>query len=126
MKTTLNAFALIALLPAGAALAEDDDCHAPRDQWQPREAAMQVAGTNGWTVRGFEIDDGCYEIKGRDQEGREIEVKLDPATLQVVEMEYEDEDDDRRGARNPAPAGTVAPPQNGLFGNGAAPKVQVN
>ena len=53
-------------------------------------------------------------------------MKLDPATLQVVEMEYEDEDDDRRGARNPAPAGTVAPPQNGLFGNGAAPKVQVN
>ena len=32
----------------------------------------------------------------------------------------------RGGARNPAPAGTVAPPQNGLFGNGAPPQVQVN
>ncbi len=30
------------------------------------------------------------------------------------------------GAGNPAPAGTVAPPQNGLFGNGAPPQVQVN
>lgn len=45
--------------------------------------------------------------------------------------EYDDEDDDddddcRGGARNPAPAGTVAPPQNGLFGNGAPPQVQVN
>jgi cytochrome b len=38
----------------------------------------------------------------------------------------EDDDDCRGGARNPAPAGTVAPPQNGLFGNGAPPKVQVN
>ena len=39
----------------------------------------------------------------------------------------DDEDDDDRGnARNPAPAGTVAPPQNGLFGNGASPKAQVN
>lgn len=45
----------------------------------------------------------------------------------------EDDDDDcddgdncRGGARNPAPAGTVAPPQNGLFGNGAPPQVQVN
>jgi hypothetical protein len=41
-----------------------------------------------------------------------------------------DEDDDdggcRNGARNPAPAGTVAPPQNGLFGNGAPPRVQMN
>ena len=127
MKKTLTALALIALLPAGAALADDDDCNAPRDQWQPREAAMQMAEQNGWTVRVFEIDDGCYEIEGRDQDGREIEVKLDPATLQIVEMDYEDDDDDDRGgARNPAPAGTVAPPQNGLFGNGAPPQVQVN
>lgn len=41
----------------------------------------------------------------------------------------DDDDDDNeacRGALNPAPAGSVAPPQNGLFGNGAAPQVQVN
>jgi hypothetical protein len=42
----------------------------------------------------------------------------------------DDDDDDDGGcgnaARNPAPAGTVAPPQNGLFGNGAPPQVQVN
>ncbi len=39
----------------------------------------------------------------------------------------DDENDDcRSGAGNPAPAGTVAPPQNGLFGNGAPPQVQVN
>lgn len=125
MKKTLTAFALIAFLPAGAVLADDDDRRAPRDQWQPREAAMQVAAANGWAVRDFEIDDGCYEIEGRDRDGREIEVKLDPATLQIVEMDYED-DDDRGGARNPAPAGSVAPPQNGLFGNGAPPQVQVN
>ncbi len=124
MRKILTALAVIALLPAGAALAADDDCSAPRDRWQPREAAMQLAGQNGWTVRDFEIDDGCYEIKGRDSSGREIEVKLDPATLQVVEMDYED--DDRGGASNPAPAGTVAPPPNGLFGNGAPPQVQVN
>lgn len=43
----------------------------------------------------------------------------------------DDDDGDCRGAtgrpaRNPAPAGTVVPPQNGLFGTGAAPRVQVN
>ncbi len=39
----------------------------------------------------------------------------------------DDDDDDCRGsARNPAPAGTVAPPQNGLFGKGAPPQVKVN
>ena len=41
--------------------------------------------------------------------------------------EDDDEDDDDGGrGRNPAPAGLVAPPQNGLFGNGSPPKVQVN
>lgn len=40
----------------------------------------------------------------------------------------DDKDDDEcvGNTRNPAPAGAVAPPQNGLFGNGAPPKVQVN
>jgi phosphopantothenoylcysteine synthetase/decarboxylase len=38
----------------------------------------------------------------------------------------DDDDDGREGARNPAPAGTVAPPQNGLFGTGTPPQVKVN
>lgn len=42
----------------------------------------------------------------------------------------DDESDDDEGTcvagSNPAPSGTVAPPANGLFGNGAAPRVQVN
>ena len=38
-----------------------------------------------------------------------------------------DADDDCGGRRaNPAPAGTVAPPANGLFGTGAPPQVKVN
>ncbi|TNF21383.1 MAG: PepSY domain-containing protein [Rhodobacteraceae bacterium] len=106
MKIPLTTLALVALLPAGAALA-DDDCTVPRDQWQPREAVMQLAAQNGWTVTEFEIDDGCYEIEGRDADGREIEVKLDPATLQVVKMEYET---DRTRSR--APAATEQPPQD--------------
>lgn len=42
--------------------------------------------------------------------------------------EDDDDDDDNGGnaAANPAPAGTVLPPANGLFGSGAAPKVKVN
>lgn len=45
----------------------------------------------------------------------------------------DDEDDDCEeddggcnGAGNPAPASTVAPPDNGLFGTGAAPVVRTN
>ena len=41
----------------------------------------------------------------------------------------EDDDDDEGGSQasaNPAPAGSVAPPANGLFDTGPASKVQVN
>jgi hypothetical protein len=38
----------------------------------------------------------------------------------------EEDDDDGGNASGPAPAGSVAPPSNGLFGTGAMPKAQVN
>ena len=65
------------------------------------------------------------DLEGGDIWDPEIEARLDPKTLQVVEMEYDD-DDVRHRPRNPAAATTARPPQNGLFGTGTAPRVQVN
>lgn len=66
--------------------------------WQPREAVVRLAEEKGWDQRRTRIDDGCYEVRGRDAEGREIGVKLDPATLAVVEMELEDHECGRADA----------------------------
>lgn len=77
-------------LVAAPALA-GDDCAVPMTDWQPREAVVKLAEENGWELRRIRIDDGCYEVIGRDAEGRSIEVKLDPATLAVIEMEFEDD-----------------------------------
>jgi hypothetical protein len=84
---------LILALIATPALA-GDDCAVPMTDWQPREAVVKLAAENGWELRRIRIDDGCYEVIGRDAEGRSIEVKLDPATLAVIEMEFEDGHDD--------------------------------
>jgi hypothetical protein len=89
MRRTLTILAFLAALPAGAALA-DDDCFVPMADWQPREAAARFALAQGWEVRRIRIDDGCYEINGRDARGRSIEVKLHPGTLEIVEFEFED------------------------------------
>ncbi|MFV1878648.1 PepSY domain-containing protein [Nioella sp.] len=98
MKKTLTILGFLAVLPASVALA-DDDCFVPMAEWQPRDAVARLAEENGWTVRRIKIDDGCYEIDGRDAEGRPIEVTVHPATLEVIEFEYEEEDerDDREG-----------------------------
>ena len=95
MRITLAILGLLAGIPAGAAFA-DDDCSVPMADWQPREAVAQLARENGWTVRRIKIDDGCYEIDGSDAGGRRIEVTVDPATLQVIELDYEGEHRSRR------------------------------
>ena len=84
---------------SGAAWA-DDDCFVPMADWQPRDAVARLAAENGWTVRRIKIDDGCYEIDGRDSADRAIEVKVHPGTLQIVDIEYEDEDGRDRPRRS--------------------------
>lgn len=99
MTKTVTILAFLALLPSGMALAEDE-CFVPMANWQPRDAVARLAEENGWTVRRIRIDDGCYEIDGRDAEGRAIEVKIHPATLAVIDLEYEDDDSNRNRNRS--------------------------
>jgi len=134
-RAVIAAIVLGALAPAPA-VADDDGCKVPMTQWQPRDAVEQMAKARGWTVRRIKIDDGCYEIRGQDENGRAIEAKVDPASLAVISVKQKrgeqgrdhDEDGGRRSGRSgpaPAPEPTGAPPANGLFQGGAAPKVEV-
>lgn len=96
MRKALTILTFLAVLPAIAAQAEED-CFVPMSNWKPREAIAQMAAEKGWKVRRIKIDDGCYEINGQDATGRRIEVKIHPATLQVLSIEHDDklEDENR-------------------------------
>lgn len=102
MKKALAILGFLAALPAGAALA-DDDCFVPMTEWQPRDAVARLAEENGWTVRRIKIDDGCYRIDGRDGEGRRIEVTVHPGTLEVIELEHDDDDESSRSTHRKKP-----------------------
>ncbi|MFA7412862.1 MAG: PepSY domain-containing protein [Rhizobium sp.] len=138
----LTATMFFATFGSGAALAEDD-CNVPMADWQPRNVVQKMAEYRGWVVQRIKTDDGCYEIRARDAEGRDIEVKVNPATLEIVDMEVknsryngdhedEDEDDDddnRPGAVAPSNGITTPtntnPPSNGLFKDNKRPTVVV-
>lgn len=92
MKRSLAIFTFLAALSSGVALA-GDDCAVPLADWHPRSAVVRLADENGWVVRRIKIDDGCYEIKGTDREGRRIEATVDPGSLQVIEITFKDEGD---------------------------------
>ncbi len=93
MRKTLALTAFLAAFPACASLA-DDACFAPMSDWQPRAAVVELAKSKGWTVGRIKIDDGCYQIVGRDAEGRRIEVLVHPATLEVIGVEQGEDGED--------------------------------
>ena len=109
---------LLALALAAGSATAADDCEVPPEAWQPRSAVSALAQRNGWQVDRLKIDDGCYEVVGRDAEGRRIKAKIHPASLQVIkvkrgrhEREHErdrDRERERAGAGPRAPASAAA------------------
>ena len=77
-----------------------DDCDAPLDRWQTREAVRQMAATQGWQILRLKIDDGCYEVAGTDAQGRSFKAKIDPETLKVLKMKSDKHQRDRDRERD--------------------------
>ena len=110
MKLRVPLAILCLVLVAAPALA-DDDCDVPVQYWQSRDAALRHAASLGWQVQRLKIDDGCYEIRGRDAQGRTFKAKLDPQTLRVVKMKQRDRERQRSG---PTVSGESTPPPNAI------------
>jgi hypothetical protein len=81
----------LSMLPAFA----DDDCDAPMNRWQSREALLQMADLQGWQIQRLKIDDGCYELSGTDAQGRRFKAKIDPETLKVLKLKRKDHQEKR-------------------------------
>lgn len=96
-----------------------DDCDAPVNRWQSREAVRQMAASQGWQIQRLKIDDGCYEIRGTDAQGQAFKAKIDPETLKVLKMKQDrhrrvrDGNHEGEGAvrqNQPQPPDSAAPP----------------
>ena len=86
-------------------------CDAPPDTWQPRSAVAALAERNGWQIDRLKVDDGCYEINGRDAQGRRFKAKIDPASLQVIGVKREHGEREREHQRTaPSPAPPASAP----------------
>ena len=86
MKSLFPVVLMISLASSGAALASDD-CRRPMAEWQSRDSVMSQVSEMGITTERLRIDDGCYEIRGKDADGNRVDLKLDPATLVPLKLE---------------------------------------
>lgn len=86
MKSRFASAVMVVLTVPGFVQA-DDDCRRPMTEWQSREAVTSHVTEMGIAAERLRVDDGCYEIRGQDTEGNRVEMKIDPATLDILKLE---------------------------------------
>lgn len=84
MRSTIAMLALLAVLPATAAFA-GEKCDVPPHQRQSLEALGRLAGDFEWIIDKMKVVDGCYELRVTDASSNVLKVKINPATLEVVD-----------------------------------------
>ena len=86
MRMPIFAVAVLLVLLASSGARADSDCNAPVQDWQPREVLRQQLEQQGWQVHRIKVDDGCYEVRGIDAEGRRFKAQYAPDSLRLQKM----------------------------------------
>jgi hypothetical protein len=72
-----------------AALAKADCPAYPKSEWMKPEDARARIEAQGYTINKFKVDGNCYEIYGKNKEGKKVEIYYDAKTLEPVKSEIE-------------------------------------
>ena len=79
---------LVALfIASGTVLAHGDvKCQKhPKEEWKAHAELQRKLEDNGWQIRRMEKTDTCYEVYGKDPQGKRVEAFFDPKTFERVE-----------------------------------------
>lgn len=77
-----------ALLALGCAAAQASPYDQPGPGWQSPAALQSQLQSQGWQrIDKIEAEKGQYEVKGVDPQGRYVEAKYDPYSLQQTKVE---------------------------------------
>jgi hypothetical protein len=61
----------------------------PKADWMPQDQAKAKIESMGYKINKFKVDGNCYEIYGKNKEGKKVEIYFDTKTLDVVKSEIE-------------------------------------
>jgi hypothetical protein len=66
------------------------DCKAyPKAEWMSEADAKAKIQAQGYTISKFKVDGNCYEIYGKNKDGKKVEIYYDAKTLEPVKTEIE-------------------------------------
>jgi len=64
------------------------DCKAyPKAEWMSEADAKAKIAAMGYSINVFKVDGNCYEIYGRNKDGKRVEIYFDAKTLEIVKAE---------------------------------------
>jgi len=72
---------------SGAAFAKADCKAYPKAEWMKEADAKAKIEAQGYAIDKFKVSGNCYEIYGRNKEGKKVEIYYDPKTLEPVKTE---------------------------------------
>ncbi len=76
---------LLALAAFAAHAQHAEKCEPiPKAEWQPQAELERKLKNEGWTISRVKIENGCYEVYGKDATGKKRETFFHPKTLDVV------------------------------------------
>lgn len=78
--------AVMSLLPIQALASADCPVY-PKEEWASEDALIQTLKEEGYKIKKFKIDGNCYEIYGRNKDGKKVEIYFDMKTLAIVKAE---------------------------------------
>ena len=85
MKTIATTALLLATaLLSTAAVAAPQCTTAPPERWMPEAAMKQKVLDLGYTIKVFQVSGNCYEIYGKDANGKNVEIYFDPTDGHIV------------------------------------------
>lgn len=124
MKTTFAILLASTALTLGFAIPAWSVMHDGPQSQASRHATEEASGASAHFPLASDDD------RSDDDEGRRMSQSGDDDDDDEESDDADDDDGEGQGstgaAAGAAQTGTVVPPNNGLFGNGAAPKVKVN
>ena len=78
------------LLGTNSVFAKKNCTDQPKDKWMSEKEFKEMVKKQGYTIRKFKQPGSCYEIYGKNKDGREVEVYFNPVDGSVKKVEFED------------------------------------
>ena len=75
----------LALAAGGAVAQHAEKCEPiPKAEWKPQAELERKLTNQGWKISRVKITNGCYEVYGKNETGRNVELFFHPKTFELV------------------------------------------